>query len=62
MTCVRPNGNSAIHTQTQMQMETEGYRMHPFWGSVSRGLGIQGGMVSNVGYPGHTLPPPPKPQ
>ena len=28
MTCVQPNFHSAIHTQTQMQTETEGYRMH----------------------------------
>ena len=28
MTCVQPNCHSAIYTQTQMQTETEGYRMH----------------------------------
>ena len=28
MPCVQPNCQSAIHTQTQMQTETEGYRMH----------------------------------
>ena len=28
ITCVGPNGNSAVYTQTQTERETEGYRMH----------------------------------